>query len=466
MDGDNSELYNLVQSDKIPYNRQIFNPKQERAVMRKYSVMPTAFPALILTAFFLLSGCVAAPVKVVDGKVPRDVPVGATAKPIQFKKIVVKLKRGQSFGKLSVGLLCIPHGDLTWRGGRATISAEDFSEAFREELEKANYVVVGNPDALFEDPSEWKAEILVSGMVKEMEANYCFPFAGMGDFSTTKGGAYLKVNWQIYSRLDRKVVYEISTEGSFQTDQAQKGSEITILTNAFAQATQNLLADSGFHNLVIGGQAGVQGVTAGLDQPEILVKAIKPYSESITKNMSHVRAGVVTVIAGPGHGSGFFIGSDGFILTNEHVVREAKFVKIKLATGREIVGEVVRKDSGRDVALLRVEERGMSPLPIRAKDLNVGEEVYAIGSPLSEKLNTTITKGIVSNFRVENGRNFIQSDVQVLPGSSGGPLVDSNGCVAGIAVSGVVLQSGVPAGLNFFIPAGEAMKTLGVSCQY
>lgn len=411
----------------------------------------------LLSFSVLCSGC-ATPVTTAQIQTPREVPIGADAKPIQFKKVVVKLKRGEKIGTLSGGLLCVPHGELTWKGGRTTVTAEDFTDAFREELQKANYPVVGNPDALFEDPSEWKAELLVAGLVKQLEANMCYPNSGFSDFSSVKGGVYLKVNWQIYSRLDRKVVYEVTTEGSYQTDQAQKGQEVTIFTNAFAVATQNLLADASFHKLVIGVQ---EDTIASNDTPKVLVKKLPPYSNDITKNINNVRLAVVAVIAGPGHGSGFFISSDGYVLTNEHVVREAKHVKLKLSTGREITGEVIKTDARRDVALIKVQEGQMIALPCQQSEPGVGDEIYALGSPLDLKYNTTLTKGIVSNYQMTDGKRFIQSDVKVLPGSSGGPIVDSKGNVVGMTASGLATQ-GMPIGMNFFIPISEALTCLGI----
>jgi S1-C subfamily serine protease len=178
--------------------------------------------------------------------------------------------------------------------------------------------------------------------------------------------------------------------------------------------------------------------------------------------MAQIRAFVVTVFAGGGHGSGFFISEKGLLLTNEHVVRTAKLVKIKLTTGREILGEVLHTDARRDVAIVKVEEENMFPLPVRKKPLTNGEEVYAVGTPLSEKFNTTISRGIVSGFRDMDNQKYIQSDVNILPGSSGGPLLDQSGNVVGISVKGV-FRGGASTNLNFFIPITSAMQSLNIT---
>lgn len=412
---------------------------------------------LLLLEVIISSCATSSVVKQTQIQKPIDISANQKTRPLQFKKVVVKLSRGHKIGAIQGGLLCIPQAELTWLGGKATITGDEFTEVFREELEKANYTVVGDPNALFEDPSEWKAELLIAGLVTELQANICYPWLGFGNATTGKGEAYMKVNWQIYSRLDRKVIHERTTEGSSKVNDSSPTGPTEIFLSAFAVATQNLLADEGFHEMVVGSNKKII-------QPSFEILEFARVNQSITplnEHINDVRAAVVTIIAGDGHGSGVFITSEGHVLTSSHVVGGAKFVKVKLATGRELLGEVVRNQTRRDVALIKTEESQMIPLPIRDSEINVGEEVYAIGSPLDEKLNTTLSRGIVSGYRIEDGIRFIQSDVNVLPGSSGGPLVDSKGNVVGITVSGIFLST-APSGLNFFAPINEALAPLNI----
>jgi S1-C subfamily serine protease len=414
---------------------------------------------ILLPVLLYVSGCASsAVIKQTESKQAIDVPVNTESRPIQFKKIVVKLDRGEDIGSIQSGLLCVPQADLIWRGGKIDVSNDDFTEVFREELTKANYEVIGSTDELFEDPSDWKAEYLIAGLVNEMQANICFPWGGFGNWTSGKGEAYMKVNWQIYSRLNRKVVYETTTEGSSKVDDSSATGPADVFLNAFSIATKNLLSDKGFHDLIVNTNQPTQ--QAGFS---ILTLVNKPlFGTSFQENINYIRSGVATVFAGDGHGSGFFISGDGYMLTNEHVVGGAKFVKVKLTTGREILGEVIRTNSARDVALIKTEESNMNALPLRNVDINIGEEVFAIGSPLDEEFSTTVSKGVVSSYGVIDGKRFIQSDVNVLPGNSGGPLIDSNGNVVGIAVEGVFIGN-APAGLNFFIPINEALNSLKIN---
>ena len=125
-----------------------------------------------------IAGCAgtASVIKDVGDKQVDNLKKPESAKPIQFTKIVVKLKRGEHIGAMQGGLMCISQGDINWKGGRVTVDTDDFTDTFKEELEKYDFKTVGDTNALFEDPSSWKSEILVAGLVKELKANICYPF--------------------------------------------------------------------------------------------------------------------------------------------------------------------------------------------------------------------------------------------------------------------------------------------------
>jgi serine protease Do len=161
-----------------------------------------------------------------------------------------------------------------------------------------------------------------------------------------------------------------------------------------------------------------------------------------------------------GQGSGFIISSDGLILTNAHVVREAKEVMVKLADRREFAAKVLGSDPVTDVAVLRIAAKDL-PV-VRLGDpgqLEVGDPVLAIGAPYG--LEQTATQGIVS----AKGRSlpgdavvpFIQTDAAVNPGNSGGPLFDGTGAVVGINAQ-IYSQTGGYQGLSFAIPVNVALK--------
>jgi len=161
-----------------------------------------------------------------------------------------------------------------------------------------------------------------------------------------------------------------------------------------------------------------------------------------------------------GQGSGFIISSDGLILTNAHVVREAKNVTVKLSDRREFNAKVLGSDSATDIAVLRIDAKDLPTVRLGdPQALEVGDPVLAIGSPFG--FEQTATQGIVS----AKGRSlpgdavvpFIQTDAAVNPGNSGGPLFDGNGAVVGINAQ-IYSQSGGYMGLAFAIPINVALK--------
>ncbi len=159
-------------------------------------------------------------------------------------------------------------------------------------------------------------------------------------------------------------------------------------------------------------------------------------------------------------GSGFIISSDGYILTNAHVVSEADEVVVKLFDKREFKAKIIGIDKRTDVALVKIEATGLPKVTIGdPAKLKVGAWVAAIGSPFG--LENTMTAGIVSAkgraLPQENFVPFIQTDVAINPGNSGGPLFNLSGEVVGIN-SQIYSRSGGSMGLSFAIPIDVALE--------
>jgi len=159
-------------------------------------------------------------------------------------------------------------------------------------------------------------------------------------------------------------------------------------------------------------------------------------------------------------GSGFIISSDGYILTNHHVVKSAEQVLVRLSDRRELEAEVVGSDERSDVALLKIDAVGLPVAKVGdSSQLEPGEWVLAIGSPFG--FDHSVTAGIVSAtgraLANETYVPFIQTDVAINPGNSGGPLFNLDGEVIGIN-SQIYTRSGGFMGLSFAIPIDVAMN--------
>ncbi len=212
--------------------------------------------AVSILGGLLIVGCAAPTIvpKVAD-KPPLEIKAWSEAKPIHFRKIVLKIELGEKVGAEETSLFCLPTGELRFRRGRITLTSRELTKVFQDELQAANFELVNHPNLLFEDPMTWKSELFFAGMVKRMKANICFPWAVYGDYGRSKGEAFMEVEWRIYSRLNRQAVHELTTRGYARRDSIDSNGHLEIFLDAFAQAIRGMLADQGFHDLVTGTSA-------------------------------------------------------------------------------------------------------------------------------------------------------------------------------------------------------------------
>ncbi len=170
-----------------------------------------------------------------------------------------------------------------------------------------------------------------------------------------------------------------------------------------------------------------------------------------------------------GSGTGFIVSDDGYILTNNHVVEGADKVLVRLLDRREFIAKVVGTDPNTDVAVLKIDAKGLAPVALGDSDRErVGEWVLAIGNPLGEDMTFTVTSGIISakgrSLRGLQRTNasisdFIQTDAAINPGNSGGPLVNTQGEVIGIN-SAIASETGYYSGYGFAIPINLARQVM------
>jgi len=165
-----------------------------------------------------------------------------------------------------------------------------------------------------------------------------------------------------------------------------------------------------------------------------------------------------------GQGSGFIIDHDGHILTNYHVIAEARQVEVTLHNRKKYRATVVGTDRSHDLAIIQIKAPELAPMTLGdSKNLQVGQKVYAIGNPFG--LSGTLTSGLVSSIRSvqePEGATIdeaIQTDAAINPGNSGGPLLNSRGEVIGINTM-IASNSGQNAGIGFAIPINTAKAVL------
>lgn len=169
-------------------------------------------------------------------------------------------------------------------------------------------------------------------------------------------------------------------------------------------------------------------------------------------------------------GSGVIVdGNKGYILTNAHVVNDAQSVAVTLSDGRHFTAKIIGADKGSDVALLQINAKGLTAIPMaNSNDLKVGDFVAAIGSPFG--LNQTVTSGIVSALGrsmlgIESYENFIQTDAPINPGNSGGALINMQGQLIGINTA-ILAPTRGSIGIGFAIPVNMAKSVMMQLIQY
>lgn len=185
-------------------------------------------------------------------------------------------------------------------------------------------------------------------------------------------------------------------------------------------------------------------------------------SEDYASLFDYIANTVILVELPDGHGSGFVIGRNGYMLTNEHVIRGNEVVRVRFRNGDSFEASVIRSNSETDVALLHVSGLVVAPLPLApSAAATPGDEVWVVGTPLDRALSFTVTRGIVSGLRYFGRATVIQTDAGINPGNSGGPLVLlKTESVAAIASSKIV-GDGVE-GIGFAISVQDALSSLGV----
>lgn len=188
-----------------------------------------------------------------------------------------------------------------------------------------------------------------------------------------------------------------------------------------------------------------------------------PSFNQFSDMIQYANKSCVTIITDGGHGSGVIVDPKGLVLSAYHVVEGVNQIDVKFSSGLTLQAEVISYDELNDVVLLDIVGEGFQALPLSKSDdaLPLGSEVATIGTPFELELGQSISKGILSGKRKKDERIYLQADISVSPGNSGGPLLNAKGEVIGIVQSKVV-KAGVE-GIGFAIPIKRVKEQLGIA---
>lgn len=359
---------------------------------------------------------------------------------------------GDVIGSVEGGMFCSGAKPLKYHKKLDDWIMAGLSRQFRDEAVRLGLGAAEESKSVFADKADKGAGFQLGATLLAFDYRIC------ADEEEVKGAAYMKIKWELYSGRRQKVVYTAVTEASHVADRRVLDKKFD--GDLYLAAVHNLFADRQLAEVIkSGGMVDQQPAEA---MAPIKVEVGPTVAGGVGKSIAKLQGAVVTVESGASSGSGFYISQEGYVLTNEHVVSGSTFVRVRLLDGRNLVGEVVRVNKQQDTALLRTDPVSMEVLSLREGEPRVGEEAYALGSPAGRGLSGTVTRGIISARRVVEGVPYLQSDVAVNPGNSGGPLIDSDGRVLGVAKFFISADGGSN-GLSFFIPIDEAIEKLALA---
>lgn len=273
-----------------------------------------------------------------------------------------------------------------------------------------------------------------------------------------EGTESMKCTWTFYRASDTKdKLGSIVTEVSLNRI---KGSQLSVLDEVMAEAISDLLSNDTLYDFLSRNEKTYLSETKG--SVIQLINPPKTTFESTKEMLKACKEGVVTVITKDGFGSGFIVSSDGYIVTNYHVAEGQKNnIQVKMNSNIKLKATVVKSNEDYDLLLLKIDADELRPLTIgKSDEMETGDDVYAIGTPLETSLGQTITKGIISGIREIGGLNFLQTDVSINSGNSGGPLINDKGEVIGVTtmkLSGKGIE-----GIGFCIPSKTVLEMLNI----
>lgn len=334
------------------------------------------------------------------------------------------------------------------------IDLEDakFTNAINSVMSDFGYKTIGSGASVFKEKQE-TPDLAIAGEITHVDKE-------------TKGTSGFKVglmvNWSVYSVSKERVIYKLVTSGYSDSQIGHKFKDELVL--ALKDAVVGLITSEDFIKY-----ANNEGRSADekVEKFEAFVLPLvsKNNSSDYAEIVKHSINSVVTVKTEFGHGSGFLISKDGYALTNNHVIEDAEQIEVIFNSKLTLPAEIISNDKIRDVTLLKIVGGGYQPLPLDTSNeaAEIGSEVIAIGTPEDVELGQTVTKGIVSGNRTLDGKNYIQTDVSLNSGNSGGALLNADGEVIGIVVSKIVGNN--IEGLGFAIPINDALDGLNIQFE-
>jgi S1-C subfamily serine protease len=331
------------------------------------------------------------------------------------------------------------------------IAGADLRVHILEALRTAGFNAVGAENLVFGQDRSNQADYLLGGTVRELE---CLNLQLVLEVSCRVG-----IEWQVLDVRRQAVVYKVVTRAA-QLNVARANPNMA--KNLVLGALESLARRPSFRALVAK-ESRPSSPPSAPAYPAASLRRCPTGPREMPASAEQVLGATVLVQSRDGFGSGFVITPDGLALTAAHVVTSGEFT-VRTRAGSVLKAKLLRRATDVDAALIQVlapEGTSSSCLGLNLEAKTIGTEVYAIGSPASEKLAFSLTRGIVSGLRDFDGQKYLQTDASISPGNSGGPLVDRQGRAAAIVSWKVAARS--IEGVAFGVPVEDALRSLSVT---
>lgn len=367
---------------------------------------------------------------------------------ITFHAALTNIQNGTIIGYTYDGAARVRYEPIRWKLGMIKGDGQIKVEANRI-LKSLGYQVPESSDYMFVTDKTSSARYQIGAKVLNYKFNTYLPLAGGFDESE------VSILYDLYDTFQDKIVYSTIKQGYGKSDY-----ENAILI-AHNDSFYGLLSDPDFVNIVaLNSKQSKNKQNRIAEKLFITNSLIEKYS--MPESIEYFNSAVVTIETGFTHGSGFFISTDGYLLTAEHVVSGVDRVQIRTNQGFRIPANVVRVNRNSDIALLKANVSSVNFMPIVKQRAGLGVDLYAIGTPIDKNLSNSLAKGIVSSYRNnQSGVEYIQTDLSLNPGNSGGPVFDEDGNVLGV-VSWKLSQAD---GVSFCIEIQHALDILQIELQ-
>lgn len=391
--------------------------------------------------------------------------VGASAATVGFDKLIADIKDGTAVGK-EVDELG-KSTPINWEGN-VKVGEKGFERRFYEVLSKAGLrIPKGSDPKLFSNGERPQLPRYLVG-VQLMDIGVDLRHDPRKDHGqgAMVGTTRLDLEWKVMDRATGKVVLSVPTSGRANHRQ-RKGYVQSDNLTAFEDALLKFLADGRFVELVRVNTTPAPVTVPSADSvpTAFLLKSVQlPAFKNLSEMIRYADRSCVTIITDGGHGSGVIINSEGYVISAQHVIDRTNRIEVQFSDGLRQDATILFADVEHDLVLLDIAGSGFRPLSLAVNDsTGLGDEVVTIGTPADVSLGQSVSKGILSGKRKVDERVYLQTDVSVSPGNSGGPLINERGEVIGIVQSKIV-GKGIE-GLSFAIPMAEVLKHLRIQVE-